>query len=86
MTHYALNLPVSLKREAEKWPPVREYCSINLLCGQFRKKLLHYARNWMIPIFPASLTGAVPSGWITPVLRGTGIRVQTIVNVTPYIQ
>jgi uncharacterized protein (DUF433 family) len=82
MTRYALNLPVSLKREAEEMAS-RQGISLNqFIMWSVSEKVAALRQELDDPNFPGITYRRGASGWITPILRGTGIRVQTIVNDT----
>ena len=79
MTRYALNLPVSLKREAEELAS-RQGISLNqFIMWSVSEKVASLRQELDDPNFPGITYRRGASGWVTPVVRGTGIRVQTIV-------
>ncbi len=79
MTRYALNLPVNLKREAEELA-ARQGISLNqFIMWSVSEKVASLRQQVDDPNFPGITYRRGASGWVTPVLRGTGIRVQTIV-------
>lgn len=79
MIRYALNLPVSLKREAEEMAS-RQGISLNqFIMWSVSEKVASLRQELDDPNFPGITYRRGASGWVTPVLRGTGIRVQTIV-------
>jgi uncharacterized protein (DUF433 family) len=79
MTRYALNLPVSLKREAEELAS-RQGISLNqFIMWSVSEKVASLRQTLDDPNFPGITYRRGASGWITPVIRGTGIRVQTII-------
>ena len=63
MTRYALNLPVSLKQEAEDLAS-RQGISLNqFIMWSVSEKVAAYGRNWMIQSFRGLHTGgAHPAG------------------------
>jgi uncharacterized protein (DUF433 family) len=79
MTRYALNLPADLKREAEELA-ARQGISLNqFIMWSVTEKVVSLRQKPDDAIFPGITYKRGESGWITPVLRGTGLRVQTIV-------
>jgi uncharacterized protein (DUF433 family) len=79
MTRYALNLPVNLKREAEELA-ARQGISLNqFIMWSVSEKVASLRQELDDPKFPGITYRRGVSGWVTPVIRGTGIRVQTIV-------
>jgi uncharacterized protein (DUF433 family) len=88
MTRYALNLPVNLKHEAEELA-ARQGISLNqFIMWSVSEKVASLRQQLDDPNFPGITYRRGASGWVTPVLRGTGIRVQTIamdsqVGLTP---
>lgn len=79
MTRYALNLPLDLKREAEELAS-RQGISLNqLIMWSVSEKVASLRQELDDPNFPGITYRRGASGWVTPVIRGTGIRVQTIV-------
>jgi uncharacterized protein (DUF433 family) len=79
MTRYALNLPVNLKREAEELA-ARQGISLNqFIMWSVSEKVASLRQELDDPNFPGITYRRGASGWVTPVIRGTGIRVQTIV-------
>lgn len=82
MTRYALNLPVSLKQEAEELAS-RQGISLNqFIMWSVSEKVAALRQELDDPRFPGITYRRGVSGWVTPVLRGTGIRVQTIASET----
>jgi len=78
MTRYALNLPVNLKREAEELAS-RQGISLNqFIMWSVSEKVASLRQTVDDPNFPGITYRRGASGWVTPVIRGTGIRVQTI--------
>ncbi|MCX6053828.1 MAG: DUF433 domain-containing protein [Chloroflexi bacterium] len=79
MTRYALNLPVNLKSEAEELAS-RQGISLNqFIMWSVSEKVASLRQTLDDPNFPGITYRRGASGWVTPVIRGTGIRVQTIV-------
>lgn len=79
MTRYALNLPVNLKREAEELA-ARQGISLNqFIMWSVSEKVASLRQELDDPKFPGITYRRGASGWVTPVIRGTGLRVQTVV-------
>ena len=79
MARYALNLPVNLKSEAEELAS-RQGISLNqFIMWSVSEKVASLRQTVDDPNFPGITYRRGASGWVTPVIRGTGIRVQTIV-------
>ena len=78
MTRYALNLPLNLKKEAEELAS-RQGISLNqFIMWSVSDKVAALRESLADPKFPGITYRRGESGWVTPVLQGTGIRVQTI--------
>ena len=78
MTRYALNLPLNLKREAEELAS-RQGISLNqFIMWSVSEKVAALRQQLDDPKFPGITYRRGASGWVTPVVRGTGIRVQTV--------
>lgn len=78
MPRYALNLPVDLKREAEEIA-ARQGISLNqFIMWSVSEKVAALRLQLDDPNFPGITYRRGASGWVTPVIRGTAIRVQTI--------
>ncbi len=78
MTRYALNLPFDLKREAEELAE-RQGISLNqFIMWSVSEKVAALRQQLDDPKFPGITYRRGASGWVTPVIRGTGIRVQTV--------
>jgi uncharacterized protein (DUF433 family) len=79
MTRYALNLPARLKQEAEEWAS-RQGVSLNqFIMWSVADKVASLQHGVDDPKFPGITYRRGASGSITPVLRGSGLRVQTLV-------
>lgn len=79
MTRYALNLPANLKQEAEEWA-ARQGVSLNqFIMWSVADKVASLRQAVDDPRFPAITYRRGASGVISPVLRGSGLRVQTLV-------
>jgi uncharacterized protein (DUF433 family) len=80
MSRYALNLPASLKNEAEELA-ARQGISLNqFIMWSVSEKVAALRESLDDPNFPGITYRRGASGWVSPVLRGTGIRVQTIIQ------
>jgi uncharacterized protein (DUF433 family) len=80
MSRYALNLPVNLKREAEELAEQQGISLNQFIMWSVSEKVAALRQELDDPDFPGITYRRGASGWVTPVLRGTGIRVQTIVT------
>jgi uncharacterized protein (DUF433 family) len=78
MTRYALNLPNNLKREAEELASQQGVSLNQFIMWSVSEKVASLRSQLDDPKFPGVTYRRGASGWVTPVLRGTGIRVQTI--------
>jgi uncharacterized protein (DUF433 family) len=79
MSRYALNLPANLKSEAEELAS-RQGVSLNqFIMWSVSEKVTSLRQTLDDPKFPGITYRRGASGWVTPIIRGTGIRVQTIV-------
>ena len=79
MTRYALNLPTKLKQDAEEWA-ARQGISLNqFIMWSVADKVASLQHGLDDPKFPGITYRRGASGNITPVLRGSGLRVQTLV-------
>lgn len=79
MTRYALNLPVNLKREAEELASQQGVSLNQFIMWSVSEKVASLRQQLDDPNYPGITYRRGASGWVTPVIRGTGIRVQTIV-------
>lgn len=78
MARYPLNLPADLKRDAETWAS-RQGVSLNqFILWAVSEKVGALKQQLDDPDFPQVTYRRGASGKPTPVLRETGIRVQTI--------
>lgn len=79
MARYALNLPGELKRDAEQLA-ARQGVSLNqFILWSVAEKVGALKQQADDPRFPGIVYRYGASGVPTPVLRGTGLRVQTLV-------
>ena len=79
MARYPLNLPVQLKENAEQWA-ARQGVSLNqFIMWTIAEKVGQLSHSVDDPAFPRVTYRRGAAGQPTPVLCGTGIRVQTVV-------
>jgi uncharacterized protein (DUF433 family) len=78
MSRYALNLPQELKREAEAMAADQGISLNQFIMWSVSEKVSSLRQNLDDPNFPEITYRKGASGWVQPVLRGTGIRVQTV--------
>jgi uncharacterized protein (DUF433 family) len=81
MTRYALNLPNELKRDAERLAKKQGVSLNQFILWSVAEKVGGLLQGLDDPDFPNVTYRRGASGSLAPVLRGTGIRVQTIVIV-----
>ena len=79
MARYPLNLPVQLKKEAERWAASQGVSLNQFIMWSVAEKVGALRQDLNDPDFPQVTYRRGAAGVPTPVLRGTGIRVQTIV-------
>ena len=80
MSRYALHLPLQLKKEAEEWAAKQGISLNQFILWLVAEKLGALRSNVDDPDFPHISYRRGASRRPTPVLGGTGIRVQAIVN------
>jgi len=78
MSRYALSLPLELKREAEALAEQQGVSLNQFILWSVAEKVGDLKRSLDDPNYPNIAYRRGTSGILTPVLRGTGIRVQTI--------
>lgn len=79
MSRYALNLPEQLKHDAEHWAD-RQGISLNqFILWAVAEKVGALNQQLDDPDFPDITYRRGTSGYPAPIVRGTGIRVQTLV-------
>jgi len=78
MTRYALNLPNELKRDAERLAKKQGVSLNQFILWSVAEKVGGLLQALEDPDFPNITYRRGASGTLSPVLRGTGIRVQTI--------
>jgi uncharacterized protein (DUF433 family) len=79
MARYPLNLPVQLKEEAERWAASQGVSLNQFIMWSVAEKVGALRQDLNDPDFPQITYRRGPAGVPTPVLRGTGIRVRTVV-------
>ena len=79
MASTALNLPSQLKQEAEEWANRQGISLDQFIVWAVAEKVGDLKQAIDGPRFPHVTYRRGAAGWPEPVLRGTGIRVQTIV-------
>ena len=79
MARYPLNLPAELKREAEDWARQQGVSLNQFILWSVAEKVGALGQNLDDPAFPGITYRRSASGQPTPVLRGTGLRVQAVV-------
>ncbi|HSM25588.1 MAG TPA: DUF433 domain-containing protein [Anaerolineaceae bacterium] len=80
MSRYALNLPLELKKEAEELASQQGISLNQFIMWSVSEKVASLRQSLDDPNFPGITYRKGASGWVSPVIRGTGIRVQTIAN------
>jgi uncharacterized protein (DUF433 family) len=78
MARYALNLPTTLKQEAEEWAANQGVSLNQFILWSVAEKVGTLKQSLDDPAFPHVTYRRGAAGQPVPVLRGTGIRVQTI--------
>ncbi|HOV49364.1 MAG TPA: DUF433 domain-containing protein [Anaerolineae bacterium] len=79
MSRYPLSLPAQLKQEAETWAETQGVSLNQFIMWAVAEKVGELHQNLDDPAFPRVTYRRGAAGTPTPVLRGTGIRVQTVV-------
>ena len=79
MARYPLNLPARLKQEAERWAAEQGVSLNQLILWSVAEKVGALRQDLSDPAFPRITYRRGAAGRPTPVVRGTGIRVQTLV-------
>jgi len=79
MTRYALNLPNELKRDAERLAKKQGVSLNQFILWSVAEKVGGLLQGLDDPNFPGITYRRGAAGGLSPVLRGTGVRVQTIV-------
>jgi uncharacterized protein (DUF433 family) len=79
MARYALNLPTQLKAEAETWATTQGVSLNQFILWAVAEKVGALAQHLDDPAFPQITYRRGASGLPVAVVRGTGLRVQTLV-------
>lgn len=79
MTRYALNLPNDLKKDAERLAKQQGVSLNQFILWSVAEKVGGLMQGLDDPDFPNITYRRGASGTLAPILRGTGIRVKTIV-------
>ena len=79
MARYPLNLPVQLTQEAEAWAAEQGVSLNQFILWSVAEKVGALKQRLDDPAFPQITYRRGAAGGPVPVLRGTGVRVQTIV-------
>ena len=79
MARYPLNLPAQLKEEAKRWAADQGVSLNQFILWAVSEKVGSLSRQLDDPAFPHVTYRRGASGQPVPVLRGTSIRVQTVV-------
>jgi uncharacterized protein (DUF433 family) len=79
MARYPLNLPQQLKQEAEEWARQQGVSLNQFILWATAEKVGGLKQQLDDPQFPQISYRRGAAGSVTPVIRGAGIRVQTIV-------
>ncbi len=79
MARYSLNLPGQLKKDAERWAASQGVSLNQFILWAVADKVGALRQRLDDPAFPHVTYRRGAAGQPVPVLRGTGIRVQTIV-------
>ncbi|HBK98606.1 MAG TPA: hypothetical protein DD001_15425 [Microcoleaceae bacterium UBA10368] len=82
MTSHTLNLPVQLQQEAEKLAALQGISLDGFILWAVAEKVATLNQRHDDPAFPKITYVRGASGELAPVLRGTRLRVQTIVIAT----
>lgn len=84
MSRYPLNLPGQLKKEAEQFASEQGVSLNQFIMWAVAEKVGALTQTLDDPQFPQVTYRRGAAGIPTPILRGTGIRVQTIVAASQY--
>jgi uncharacterized protein (DUF433 family) len=84
MARYSLNLPKQLKQEAEQWAASQGISLNQFIMWSVAEKVSALRQGLDDPDYPGITYRRGAGGSPTPILRGTGIRVQTIVGAVRY--
>ena len=78
MARYPLSLPVQLKQEAERWAREQGASLNQFIVWAVAEKVGELKQSLGDSRFPQVTYRLGAARWPTPVLRGTGVRVQTL--------
>jgi uncharacterized protein (DUF433 family) len=79
MARYPLNLPTKLKQEAEQWAANQGVSLNQFILWSVAEKVGTLKQGLDDPAFPRVTYRRGAAGQPVPVLRGTGVRIQTAV-------
>jgi uncharacterized protein (DUF433 family) len=79
MARYPLNLPAQLKQDAERWAAEQGVSLNQFILWSVAERVGALKESLDDPAFPRISYRLGATGRPVPVLRGTGIRVQTVV-------
>lgn len=79
MARYPLNLPKGLKKEAEDWAEKQKVSLNQFIMWSVAEKVGELRQSLDDPDFPRVTYRRGAAGVPTPIIRGTGVRVQTVV-------
>ena len=79
MSRYSLSLPLNLKKEAEDWAEKQKVSLNQFIMWAVAEKVGTLKQNLDDPDFPNITYQRGAAGVPCPVIRGTGVRVQTVV-------
>ena len=82
MARYPLNLPAQLKRDAEKWAAQQGISLNQFIMWAVAEKVGALGQSFDDVRFPHITYRRGAAGLPTPIIRGTGVRVQTVVLAT----
>ncbi len=82
MARYSLNLPTQLKSEAERWASKQGVSLNQFIMWAVAEKVGALNQGLDNPNFPQITYQRGTAGIPTPVMRGTGIRIQTLVTAS----
>lgn len=80
MARYPLNLPLNLKKEAEGWAKKQKVSLNQFIMWAVAEKVGTLKQSLDDPNFPKITYRRGAAGIPSPLIRGTGLRVQTIVT------
>ncbi len=80
MDRYPLRLPLNLKKEAEAWAEKQKVSLNQFIMWAVAEKVGALKQRLDDPDFPNISYRRGAAGIPTPVILGTGVRVQTVVN------